>query len=189
MKKILFFLLALPVSSCITINSIGYKSLSTTQKKALTTLDSYEAIRDTPFKLVMTDGRKLRALMQPEEYTWVHYWIPYCNSPVCRPLSYYQKLANGTGTKMRMLTVSQVYDYEDIQAKFYIDGYSKPILVPNALLYERGTNRARRHFTADLTGDKALSKQKPTHMIFRHDSLIYSGGDMTASILDSVLRQ
>ena len=88
-----------------------------------------------------------------------------------------------------MLTVSQVYDYGDIQSKFYIDGYSKPILVPNALLYERGTNRARRHFTADLTGDKALSKQKPAHMIFRHDSLIYAGGDMTASILDSVLRQ
>ena len=190
MKNLLFFLLALQLGSCGLINGVGYKSLTKTQKRELTTLDTYNSIKDTTvFRLVMADGGRLKTLLQEEEYTWVYYWIPYCGSPACRPLNFYEKLAKGADKNMRLLIVSQIYDYTDVQQKLELDRYMHPILVPHIQVYGRDMYRARKHFTADLTGDKILSKHTPAHMLFRHDSLIYSGGDMTASILDSVLRQ
>jgi hypothetical protein len=194
MKYSPFFLcIFLFFQSCITINPNGYSDLTKTGQSRLRqfSVDSLNVSAINPdgsFSLTEVTGAEVKKVFQKEQFTWIYFWIPYCHGATCRPMNYYEKISNGYAPKgVRYIMLSQVYDSALIAKHIQLSGFNSPLYVIKDAQYGHNLKRNRDRFTSEIIKDRTISRQWPAHVVFKGDSLIYAGLDMSAAIMDSVL--
>ena len=173
-------LLAL-LTSCITINENGYRLLTKKEKSNLVQF-SFISTNSNKNSLIEITGKDVTNAFSKVKYTWVHVWIPYCKAKTCRPLYYYDNILANSKTDMQLLTISQIYD-----TKQPTEDYNKNIYVIKDSVYGHGMRKSRTAFTNEITHDKTIAIQMPSHMIFKGNKLIYYSDDMTQHTMDSVI--
>lgn len=181
------------LSSCISLNPNGYKYLTTTGRQQLKpfsvdSLSNRAERSNWQYTLTELTGSDMKQVLQHEKYTWIYFWLPYCKGPHCRGMFYNEKISDQFASKgVRLIMLSQIYDSAVIVPQVRLSGFSQPVYVIKDSAYTHNTRKNRDRFVYEITGDKEISKQRPAHLIFKGDSLIYSGVDMSAHIMDSVL--
>lgn len=185
----LLVLLPLLYAGCIVeINTNNYRSLKRSEKKQVVPFDlQARSNKDSAgrFCLQELNAGEVKNVQAAHAYTWVHLWIPYCKGPSCHPPYYYDRIRQKAGKDVALMLVSRTYDYSLIARLVERSSYPLPVYVVSDARYGRGMPRASFRFARELTGIKGLFHDE--HLIFRKDTLIYSGPDMTPAIMDSVL--
>ena len=168
------------LTSCITINENGYRLLTKKEKSNLVQFSSVGA-NSNKNSLIEITGKDVNNTFSNAKYTWIHVWIPFCKAKTCRPLYYYDNILANNKSDMQLFTVSQIYN-----TKQPIAGYDKNIYVIKDSVYGHGMRKSRTAFTNEITHDKTIAIQMPSHMIFKGNKLIYYSNDITQHIMDSV---
>lgn len=142
------------------------------------------------YSLTEIDGSDLKKILQHEKYTWIYYWIPYCKGPHCMGMHFNEKISDQFAAKgVRLIMLSQVYDSVLIAPQVRLSGFGQPVYVIKDSVYTHNMRKNRDRFTFEITGDKKIQKMRPSHLVFKGDSLIYYGAEMSAHIMDSVLNK
>ena len=187
---LLFFL-----SSClVTINENDFRTLN---KKDLTCIhsfyiDSTDVTRNQNTNLYLTEitGSDLKRCLKKYPYTWVYIWRPFCKGPNCKPLFYYEKIDRAVRAKgVKFMLISQLYDIKNIQRHIQRSTFDREIYVMKDKEYGHKLTPARLKLAQEIAPEY-YGKKLPwmeDYLIFKGDTLIYQGGNVSASILDSVL--
>lgn len=186
MKNVPIILLVL-LSSCIRINDNRYRQLSEKEVAGIRPFTENDIKNGKNTAYVSVKGGDIKEILKNNEYSWVMYWVPYCTGPACRPLFYYDVIANKF-PKLRFVTISQTYDMEDIGNKVKQADYKHDIYFPLDAYYGHKMFRARKQITAEIIPNEDIVKVRPTHMIFKGEQLIYHGLDISAAAMDSILK-
>jgi len=174
-------------SSCISINSNGYRELSTQKKLQLqdfsaNSVNEYDG--NHPVKEMTAPA--LKSYIKPKEYTWVYIFVPYCKDSSCKPLMWYERTINNyKSKKINFLAISQVYDMGLINKQR--QGFEHTVYIIKDAAYGHNMYKARDRFTAELLNDNPISRSRPAHMLFKRDSLIYYSAVMNKHAIDSVM--
>lgn len=193
MKYIIPAAVLLILSSCIHINSNGYYTLSKKQRAELRpfSIEATDSVRNQQAQLSIVEikAADVRQIQHKYHYTWLHYWIPYCKSDHCYPLYYYERIERAHRSEgLKYVLLSQVYDRHMIVPHLSRATLDRDIYVPKDAYYGHGMFRARDRFMNELLHDPKMYGARPMHSIFRDTQLVYYGSDMSAAIMDSILK-
>ncbi len=167
----------------IMINDTDYRSL---KKKQLNELRQFGEADTTGNKyLVEITHADVQKSLQKAKYTCVYYWLPYCKSTSCKPLSYYDRIEQEHAQDgLQMFIISPVYNYKNVKAQ--LAHYDKDVYVIKNDIYGNRTFRNWEMFNKHLVPGMPKEYRRK-RLIFRNDSLIYAGA-ITTETVDSVLR-
>ncbi len=191
MPRLLYpLLLLLLCSSCvIAINENGYRELSTAKRQQLRQYPSPYVPTDTPATLVEITGDDIKTELSRNDYTWIHMWKPYCKGPHCMPLYYYDKIATDFKPRqVKSFTISRLYADPTLWSELANGSRHDNVYVLKDAVYGHKAGKGWKKFLCEIINEDNICRAQPTHTIFKKDKLIYHGSDISAAIMDSVLR-
>ncbi|XZF13508.1 hypothetical protein ACTHGU_17145 [Chitinophagaceae bacterium MMS25-I14] len=189
MRLTVLLFIFLTLNSCITINENGYRGVSKSYKSKLVPFDI--ATADAPYdqkqslRLTEVTAAEMKPYLKKNAYTWIYMWIPYCRAESCMPMSYYTKIAIQSADKgLKLMMLSQIYDSSIIARQVVRSGFKGNIYVAKDAVYGHKMRKNRLGFTKDLSGHDNLMDPQ---LLFKGDSLVWSGEFMTAAKMDSLI--
>ena len=155
-------------------------------------IDSTDIPRNQHTNLYLTEitGNDFKRCLKKYPYTWVYIWRPFCKGPSCKPLYYYDKIDKAARSKgVKFMLISQLYDIKNIKRHIERSTFDREIYVMKDKEYGHKLTPARIKLTQEIVPEFSGKKLQmmEDYLIFRGDTLIYQGGNISARILDSVL--
>lgn len=195
MKKfILFSIVLLLLQSCfIHINESGYRSLNYVKNlhikslEAINNIDSFNTENNKNIYKVNTEN--IFDIANNHEYTWVHIWNPYCPNDNCVNIGQFEELADHYKSKgLKLVFTSTSYDLKKIFTIADNSSFRKPIYVLDGEYYGVKLKKIRQKLYMDLNKE---AKEDDVFFhddyVFKGDSLIYFGSNITDSIMDKLI--
>lgn len=191
-KRLYIIILLIVLSSCtpvcikLYINQNGYPALTEQQRSEIRQF-SDDRQNDTSKFLVEITAKDVYPILKKSEYTWLHFWTPYCRGDNCKPVWFYDKIAQNAKSKgLYSLLISTSYSYRS--AKSQVKNYSDDVYVIKNSVYGSTIGKNRTYFIDQFVEDGYLPEQiLHSNLIFKKDSLVYFGGSISTAIVDSVI--
>ena len=195
MKSYFFiFVLCLFLSSClISINDIGYKYLSTTDKQVFVPFNkstfNCEVNNVENLKIQEITVDTLKKYLHKNKYTCVYTWRAFCDGPDCKNLKYYTNIAENQKNKdFKFILLSVDYNLFEIKKRVNASNYSKQIYV---IKYDRenyGNNifKVNQNFVKDLA-NLDIKTQYHMYYYYKDTTLIHYGVKYNQNTLDSLI--
>lgn len=176
-------------SSCITIriNQNDYKDLTAKQLSEVKQFsDDYDA-SEKGFVTEIT-AKDIYPSFKENEYTWVHFWVPYCKSDNCKPLWFYDNISTkqkSNGVKLFLTSIT--YDYRIIKSQ--ITKFSDRVYVLKDSVYGHKVGKNQTRFIEEIVADGYMNEPtRHSDLIFKGDSLVFYGNMITSAKIDSVIK-
>ncbi len=192
MKNVFFLVLICLISSCITvsINTNDYEFLSYSEKEYLRPFEHAKLYsagdNKNCFKLFEVNTENVKSIIEEQEITWLHIWVPYCPNESCTSISQYESFekqykSNG----LNLAFISATYDMDNIIKIVQQSNFTKPVYVLKSSYFGVKNKKIRTKFHSEL--DPTFNEEEDlvfhSDYLFVKDSLVYAGPEMNDSII------
>ncbi|MGM0478279.1 MAG: hypothetical protein ACQERC_03570 [Bacteroidota bacterium] len=192
MKKTSIILLAFLFQNCIAINigQNGYSSLSESEKEQVLPFEQARFQEPGNHKencnVFEINTANIKPLLEEQEYTWIHIWLPYCSNESCTNIAQYENIEKRNQSHgLKLILASLTYDLENINKYVRAANFSNPVFVLQSSYYGTKLKDIRQKFHSEIhpeyaeTGDVYYSDY-----LFAGDRLVYMGDEMNDSIVE-----
>ncbi len=193
MNRLLYIILFITLlASCtpfriyVRINQNGYPALTEQQRVEIRQFANNRQ-NDTGKYLVEITAKDVYPVLKKNQYTWLHFWTPFCKGENCKPLWYYDKIAlNAKSKGLQSMLISNSYSYRSVKSQ--VKSYSDDVYVIKNAVYGSTIGKNHKAFINDFVEDGYISKPNLfSNLIFKGDSLVYYGSNISTAIVDSVV--
>jgi hypothetical protein len=176
------------ITSCISIkfdfNSNSYSSLKEEELKRVKDFDlsviNSDFQNDSLVNIYEIDHSIIQEkILEEGKYTWIHYWRPYCSNESCININLYSNEAKKYD-HLKLLLVSQTYDFPQIQGTYELKNYPLAIFVIKNNSYSEKMKEAKQQITSKLILKEVLTDDE----LFADDILFF--GNMIVYVGDSL---
>ncbi len=143
---------------------------------------------DTLFLYELNTG-DIKGIIKDHPLTWIHLWRPFCHADQCQNIGYYAAVEEGLKDHgLRVLVVSETYDYNDIKGVVKNSMWNKPVFVLQDSYYGHKIRKNSLKLAAEMITDSVINtKWGYDDYLFKKSKLIYAGNGLDKNKIDSIL--
>ena len=174
------------------INENDYRALEEDQKQNIKSfnLETFDSEVNNQDELILYEitSMDIKTCSQKQEYTWVHIWIPYCGAEQCKSINYYQEAENTfKSNDLKVLLVSNSYDFKTIKSRLEHSNYTKPIFVLKDSYFGHKTKKTGIKLFDDLKQDSSLQSDYGFGDYLYKDTVLIFAGNLEIETVDSLI--
>ena len=179
MSKIICLVSMLTFFSCgvVKINNTNYYKLTAKELDSIHPFSQDDAQKVYSYKdscvLQKISYRDIALLSKKYKCVWLHFFSPWCTSESCTNLQQYINFAKEAGGDLRLVLVSNSYDYAAIKTVLQGTDYNHVVYVLDNEAYSENITHANRLFFHQINAAKACAaKSYASDYLLRSDSLL-----------------
>jgi len=131
----------------------------------------------------------IKEVVKHHPLTWIHLWRPFCHAEQCQNIDYYSSIEDRFIEQgLRVLVVSETYDYNDIRGVVNNSMWNKPIFVLQDSYFGHKIRKNRLKLTEEITADSVVkTKWGFDDYLFKGSKLLFAGNTLDKEKIDSLL--